>query len=330
MSLRIKRRTHQFKHGLRVLASFLETFPFVLDLRRKAKTAGKRFIALSLPDVMGDIISAEPTIRKLRAKHLDAHIYWIVSRQYADLVKYHPDLTGFIPVLCYSEAFLLEKFGGFDEFHDMYIIGRCCYDCGFIRQRPGIRIDKFYLDHTLGQAAASAGGLPVFEEGPVLHLPAHLDGLPSRLGLKMPYIVVHGHRPDLARTWASGKWTNLVENLSQRGFEVVEIGGQSIMKGTRDMTGRLSLLDSAAVIREATLFIGIDSGPTHIANAVGTPGVVLLGKFGNFGDYMPYSGGYQDGTSGSIVRYPGNLQELSVEKVLAAVLDRLSISAAKV
>jgi len=38
--------------------------------------------------------------------------------------------------------------------------------------------------------------------------------------------------------------------------------------------------------------MGVDSGPAHLANAVGTYGLLLFGKFVHFDKYLPYSGGY--------------------------------------
>ena len=46
--------------------------------------------------------------------------------------------------------------------------------------------------------------------------------------------------------------------------------------------------------RRAALFIGIDSGPAHLANAVKTPGVILLGRYLTWDYYMPYTGFYAD------------------------------------
>ena len=39
--------------------------------------------------------------------------------------------------------------------------------------------------------------------------------------------------------------------------------------------GRLALRESAAVMRELALYIGVDTGPTHIAGALGIPMVAL-------------------------------------------------------
>jgi heptosyltransferase-3 len=84
------------------------------------------------------------------------------------------------------------------------------------------------------------------------------------------------------------------------------------------------MLETAEVIKRADLFIGIDSGPAHLANAVGTPGVIILGSFENFSRYTPYSGGYATGGNADLVRAPhGPAANVPVEAVFSAVMQRL-------
>jgi ADP-heptose:LPS heptosyltransferase len=41
------------------------------------------------------------------------------------------------------------------------------------------------------------------------------------------------------------------------------------------------------IIRHAVLFIGVDSGFAHVANALAIPSVLLLGRYRNFDSYLP-------------------------------------------
>jgi ADP-heptose:LPS heptosyltransferase/glycosyltransferase involved in cell wall biosynthesis/predicted O-methyltransferase YrrM len=52
--------------------------------------------------------------------------------------------------------------------------------------------------------------------------------------------------------------------------------------------GKTTLPQSAAIIARCGLLIGTESAPAHLACAVGTPNVVILGG-GHFGRFMPYS-----------------------------------------
>jgi len=55
-----------------------------------------------------------------------------------------------------------------------------------------------------------------------------------------------------------------------------------------DGTGRLSVVELAALLEQADLFAGADSGPAHLAAAVGTPGVVLFSGTNNPRQWRPW------------------------------------------
>lgn len=86
---------------------------------------------------------------------------------------------------------------------------------------------------------------------------------------------------------------------SREGFSVIALGTakdielnqQSLDKcGARsvNLCGKTTLLQSAALLRRCRLAVGADTGPAHIACAVGCPNVIVLGG-GHFGRFMPYS-----------------------------------------
>ncbi len=55
-----------------------------------------------------------------------------------------------------------------------------------------------------------------------------------------------------------------------------------------NLAGKTTLRQTAAIVKRCCLGIGADTGTAHIACAVGTPHVVLLGG-GHFGRFLPYS-----------------------------------------
>jgi heptosyltransferase-2 len=104
-----------------------------------------------------------------------------------------------------------------------------------------------------------------------------------------PRIVVHVGAGTPAKAWPAEHWRALVGWLvDQWGAEVVLVGGPSdrtiarAIAGRRpgphvaDWTGRLRLVELGAALEQADLFVGADSGPAHLAAAVGTPAVVLF------------------------------------------------------
>jgi len=56
---------------------------------------------------------------------------------------------------------------------------------------------------------------------------------------------------------------------------------------TRDLRGKTSLEELAREIAWADLFLGVDTGPAHLAMALGKPAVVVLGG-GDYGRFFPY------------------------------------------
>ena len=75
------------------------------------------------------------------------------------------------------------------------------------------------------------------------------------------------------------------------------------------------------MIRRARFFVGVDSGPAHLANALRVPGVVLLGRFYNFRQYMPFTGFYASMASDvKILRnLAGPARDLTPDEVWEAV-----------
>jgi len=88
--------------------------------------------------------------------------------------------------------------------------------------------------------------------------------------------------------WLDERWTELSQWLSaERGLTVVMLGGPGdrehaalIAQGTaiHDLTGRTTLGQCAALIKNARLLVGVDTGLTHLGIALGTPTLALFGS----------------------------------------------------
>ena len=76
-----------------------------------------------------------------------------------------------------------------------------------------------------------------------------------------------------------GSWDAAIRDLQRRGFVVAEVSTNPSPQTVADLHlgGRTPLLVLAAVLARAKLFMGLDSGPFHMARAMGTPAVVFFG-----------------------------------------------------
>ncbi len=123
----------------------------------------------------------------------------------------------------------------------------------------------------------------------------------GNLGKNIPFIVCSvGAKVD-AKNWGIANWENLTERLSRRykRFALVFVGakdeydlceqvGRSWAGEKLNLSGRLTPRESSAVLEKATLFIGHDSGPMHLAAAVGTPCVCIFSGRNKPKVWFPY------------------------------------------
>lgn len=305
---------------------------------RRAAIGSRPVIVLSLIEHMGDIVAAEPIARHLRREHPDAYILWVVRPAYEPLVRSVPEVDGTLIVHCLSEWMHLCDNGLFDgeregdRVVDLHVIGRDCAICRrpMLRDgdRSGIRLDNYYHHGNLLSVYCRAAGLPVLTDGPRIHIDDATRRSADALNLPPRFISVHCRSNQTTRDWNDGAWNELAARLVEtHNLHVVEVGVDPAiaLRHPRliNLCGRLSVMQTAEVIRRSRLFIGIDSGPAHLANAAGTPGVILLGHYGRYERYMPYSGGYGDGTDATVIQHDGPASRIAVEQVLRAALARL-------
>lgn len=116
-----------------------------------------------------------------------------------------------------------------------------------------------------------------------------------------PRIVIHLGAGTAAKRWPVAHWRELVGRLIvELGPQIILVGGRREQSqaaevlerkswpGVENWTGQLTVSETAALIDEADVFIGADSGPAHIATAVGTPAVVLFSGTNRVRQWQPW------------------------------------------
>lgn len=160
---------------------------------------------------------------------------------------------------------------------------------------------------------------------------------PQNIGL-----VVESHPAGAHRDWPIDNFVALAQQLAAEQTDrcFVLIGGQlpeakvqalRQVLGNRliNLSGKLSLRQSAAIIGELDLYVAVDTGPSHIAAAVGTPSVVMFHCM-RAGEYL-LAPRYPERLT--IVNHPTArvactfetpMHAVSVERVLAAARAQLA------
>lgn len=164
-----------------------------------------------------------------------------------------------------------------------------------VRLRPGEDLAENQPEAERGLAIARAGGfeLPPGDDGRLRVLPA--PDVAELVG-RRPYVVVHPGASVPARAWPAGHCRELVRLLAQRGLRVLVTGGPgereltSFVAGDdgRDLGGRTDLRALSGVLARADLLVTGNTGPAHLAAAVGTPVVSLFSPVVPAVKWAPY------------------------------------------
>ncbi len=140
--------------------------------------------------------------------------------------------------------------------------------------------ERHEVDAALALVRAAGHDLPAGDDGRlrVRDVPAPPAGLPGR------FVVVHPGASVPARAPSPQQAADVVEALRRSGRQVVVTGGPGerdltaavTRAGAHDLGGRTDLAGLAAVLAAADAVVVGNTGPAHLAAAVGTPVVSLF------------------------------------------------------
>lgn len=95
-----------------------------------------------------------------------------------------------------------------------------------------------------------------------------------------PLVAIHPYATHPSKQWPAEHWDELTNQLSLAGYDWVCIGRDDVplfSNNERDLTNRTGLRQTCAVLERADVLVTNDSGPMHLASAVGTPVVAMFG-----------------------------------------------------
>jgi len=97
----------------------------------------------------------------------------------------------------------------------------------------------------------------------------------------LKYIVMHlGTAIRPGRSWFYYRWQHIGNKLKSLGYQVITIGSiyDNYLIGSLDLRDKLDVNQLAFLLRHAILFIGVESFPFHVAQAVYTTSVIFTGS----------------------------------------------------
>ena len=242
------------------------------DQKKKLKEAQPKLdpedkfrILYVMPESAGDVLMSTAVVDGIKNKYPDASIYFSTKDPFVSILQGNPNIKG---IVSYDERMLnyrsLEGFAGEKGHFD---ISFCPY---IVTQKIPHWIHNGHGTHLVETYANMCNvdvGKPFIKiVEPSLEVK---DLLPKE------YITIHttGGQNGLKDY---DYFQKVVDKLS---IPVVQIGGSEDknLENVIDLRGKTTFNQTAWVIKNAKMHLGVDSFPAHLAGVVGTPSVILFG-----------------------------------------------------
>lgn len=199
---------------------------------------------------IGDVLLTTPVIRALHNKYRLCPIF--VETDYPALFEGNPCVKSAAASIPVTPDAMVIDFNGYPE------------------GTPGRHIIDSY---------AECAGVHVGEKDRVLEF--YFKGTDAGRGLAGNWCTMHiGPTTWPGKNWPNDRWNSVAQYLRKRGWKVMLIGNppkDASILCDLDMRGQSGYKELAALMAQTRFFIGVDSFPMHMAQAVKIPVVALFG-----------------------------------------------------
>ena len=285
---------------------------------------------------LGDCVLTTPAIHILKSTRPDLEIAVMVEGRFADIFTGNPDIAVLLPpspvtALGFRAHLTLNLHGGPRSawLTAASLAGR---RAGFAHYRSAAWLYNVKIPsaqevlkvsgpvHTAEHLAAAVfflGAQPV-------EIPRARLFPPSPSMSNSPYAVIHAFASQPDKTWPADCFAAAARHIqNELALEPVFIGAATDdfapLAGFRCIAGS-SLKDVQSLLGGASLFLGNDSGPAHMAAAFGLPVVVLFGS-SHYEQWKPWR------TTAESIVSPPDVRAVPLARVIEA-LDRVKRRAA--
>jgi heptosyltransferase-1 len=260
----------------------------------------KKLVVVARYGAIGDIICTFPAVAELVRQNPGNPVVYVVRRSFKALVerggldvrvvavRNHLELPS-RPSRVFKQSTPLSYPG--EDGADGHLPGRRTDDfarcLGFAgaTSKPSLRVDRVKADALRAEYLGCLGRT----ERRASALPEPANAAPSRgAALRQPLVLLHGGPTWAVREWPVESWGRLVERLkSELGCAVMQLVAARnitvrnpvcrVIPGAEPVECVDDIDKLIHLVAAVDLLIGIDSGPMHVAGAVGTPCVALFG-----------------------------------------------------
>ena len=264
----------------------------------------QRFLIVRLGS-LGDVVHAIPAVAALSARHPDAHIDWIVDPRYADLVGMVEGIDRVIPfdprqgwrqLLTIARQLRRE---GYEAAIDLQGLIKSAVLARAAGARRTIGFSRAHLRESLASLLYTEthdpGDAPhVIHKGLALMRAMGVEQARVTFPLRLPaarpgtYALINPGAAWPNKRWPPERFGALAAAIHERrglkslvlwgpGEEAAAAAVVAASRGSAETAPPTRIPDIFALARSASVMISGDTGPVHIAGAVGTPIVALFG-----------------------------------------------------
>jgi heptosyltransferase-1 len=261
-------------------------------------------ILIIKPSALGDIVQALPVLTGLKRRWPAAHIDWIVNDTLREILEGHPCLhrtilyprkrwtspTRIPEMWRWARRLREEKYDITIDLQGLLRSGLMTWAAnsprriGLLSAREGAH--NAYTEHIADTALSAAERYLTCLEHlniPVQPLDFQLVArapLPDILQDFGPYIALHPYSRWRTKLWPWRYYQELINSMPDHRFVVVGEGPWFPLEAPDrliDLRGKLAIGTLVTVLNRAQAVLSTDSGPAHIAGALGRPTMVLFG-----------------------------------------------------
>ncbi|MGD9898300.1 MAG: glycosyltransferase family 9 protein [Calditrichaceae bacterium] len=275
---------------------------------------------------IGDVLLTTPFIRQTRIKFPTARIDFAVKKEFEDLIRYNPHINDVYTFDKYNKnkelKSLQKQFKAVDynyifDLHNNFR-SKFLLKAGTNAQKAHIRKDKLkrallvytkinlysevkpiplrYLDvGKIAEIENDFQGLEIFWKN---EIEEKVDRILKEKGVAGDSVVIAPGAGFFTKQWPMEYFKELTGLfVEKRDENIIILGGKNeigrfdsleISEKVINLTGKLSLLESAAVLSRSRAVVSNDSGLMHMASAVKTPVVAIFGSTVKELGFFPY------------------------------------------
>ncbi|HUA63211.1 MAG TPA: glycosyltransferase family 9 protein [Verrucomicrobiae bacterium] len=303
------------------------------NLPRESRVAVLRFRSL------GDCVLTTPALEILKRARPDLRVAVVVEDRFRDIFEGNPDVDEILPpelsALRRFRPALAINFHGGTRSAWMTALSAATYRAGFghFRLQPVYNLHVPRAQEILGEertvhTAEHLASAMFWLGAPRVEIPraklaagrktAEMSlgaaGTSARATNSRAYAVIHAAAAAPEKAWRADGFVAVGRHLKESGLDPVVIGtvGDDLTPFAEFRTvAGAPLSEIKILLSSASLFVGNDSGPAHMAAAFGLPVVVIFGK-SDPRIWGPWR------TASEVVRAQGGIQNVGVAQVIAA------------